>query len=246
MQADNLQPGADWSEQDSQKFIDFGRYFVPERDLQIRTICDLVTAATPPWHIVDLCCGEGLLAEALLERFPTATVHGFDRSPTMLERAQTRLQRFGARFQTRLFDLVATEWRTPDLPVQAFVSSLAIHHLDDAQKQQLYTDLYRLLLPGGVLLIADVVQPVDQRGVAVAAQTWDEAVRQRALELDGHTQAYEFFQTEQWNIYTYPDPMDKPSGLFAQLGWLAHTGFVAVDVYWMKAGHAIFGGQKPS
>ena len=38
--------------------------------------------------------------------------------------------------------------------------------------------------------------------------------------------------------------MDKPSGLFEQLGWLEAAGFEAVDVYWLKAGHAIYGGQK--
>lgn len=30
-----------------------------------------------------------------------------------------------------------------------------------------------------------------------------------------------------------------------QLQWLGEAGLVKVDVYWMKAGHAIFGGRKP-
>ena len=46
------------------------------------------------------------------------------------------------------------------------------------------------------------------------------------------------------NSQTFPDPMDKPSGLFEQLGWLEAAGFEAVDVYWLKAGHAIYGGQR--
>jgi hypothetical protein len=39
--------------------------------------------------------------------------------------------------------------------------------------------------------------------------------------------------------------MDKPSGIFEQLRWLAAAGFTAVDAYWLQAGHAIYGGQKP-
>jgi tRNA (cmo5U34)-methyltransferase len=38
--------------------------------------------------------------------------------------------------------------------------------------------------------------------------------------------------------------MDKPSGVFEQLRWLEQASFRAVDIYWMKAGHAIYGGQK--
>jgi hypothetical protein len=81
-------------------------------------------------------------------------------------------------------------------------------------------------------------------GTAVVAQTWDEAVKQRSLKLSGSSDAFDFFVREKWNIFTYPDPMDKPSGLFEQLQWLAAAGFTAVDVYWMQAGHAIYGGSK--
>ena len=52
------------------------------------------------------------------------------------------------------------------------------------------------------------------------------------------------FEREGWNTFRHPDPMDMPSGLYAQLGWLSQAGFDCVDVYWLKAGHAIFGGQK--
>jgi hypothetical protein len=34
------------------------------------------------------------------------------------------------------------------------------------------------------------------------------------------------------------------SRLFDQLVWLRDAGLMAVDAYWMKAGHAIFGGRK--
>ena len=43
-----------------------------------------------------------------------------------------------------------------------------------------------------------------------------------------------------------PDSIDKPSPLFDQLKWLDKAGFTDVDVFWMKVGHAIFGGRKPN
>ncbi|NWG22638.1 MAG: class I SAM-dependent methyltransferase [Chloroflexi bacterium] len=238
-----------WSEHDSQTFIDLGRYAVPDREAQIRIICSLVPAGDEPFRALDLCCGEGLLSEAILARYAHATVTGMDASPTMLARASARLARYGMRFHTIRFDLTARDWRDPGIHARAIVSSLAIHHLDDHGKRMLYRDLVAMLAPGGALIIADLVQPADARGVALAADEWDIAVRERAMMLDGCDDAFKQFEREQWNMYRYPDtdpePYDTPSRLHDQLLWLGEAGLVGVDVYWMRAGHAIFGGIRP-
>jgi cyclopropane fatty-acyl-phospholipid synthase-like methyltransferase len=235
-----------WNETDSQSFIDYGTYLVPERELQIDNICDLIPPASGQQHILDLCCGEGILTRALLDRFPEAQVLAYDGSPTMVESVKSTLRNYGNRIQTRLFDLAAGDWRTFPWPLQAVVSSLAIHHLDDLQKQQLFKDIHRLLSSGGVFINADVIQPVTPSGVTVAAKMWDEAVRQRSLQLSGDLKAYQHFLETQWNSFTLPepDPIDKMSPLFSQLKWLEQAGFVDIDVFWVKAGHAIYGARK--
>lgn len=240
----NSDSGRAWGEQSSQTFIDYGNYFVPEREVQMQTLVALIPPRMHTFHVLELCCGEGLLAEAVLQRFTTSIVHGFDGSREMLNKALSRLARFGERFDTAHFDLAASDWRKLPYPVHAVLSSLAIHHLDGNQKLQLCCDIFELLESEGVFLIADVVQPAHAQGVAVAAEAWDEATRQRALYLDGDLRAFEYFQQSEWNMYRHPDGIDKPSGLFEQLQWLAQAGFVDIDVYWMKAGHAIFGGRK--
>jgi tRNA (cmo5U34)-methyltransferase len=242
-----MQPDSgDWGAAASQTFIDYGRYFVPEREQQIETICDLVPPCGDPFNILELCCGAGLLAGALLERFPGCTVYGYDGSPEMLDTARANLERYGERFQTLRFDLADGVWRTLAFPVHAVVSSLAIHHLDDAQKLQLFRDVYIMLERGGALVIADVIAPAHSLGAETAAKAWDVAVRRRALEFDGNLAAFEMFEREKWNMYRHfdPDDIDKPSRLLDQLKWLDHAGFAHVDVYWMLAGHAIFGGRK--
>jgi trans-aconitate methyltransferase len=235
-----------WDEQASQTFIDYGRYFVPDRERQLQTIVDLVPGHDRPCTIFELACGEGLLAQALLEQFPACTVYGLDGSTEMLQRAQQRLARFGERFRAEPFDLFARSWRKADQPVHAVVTSLAIHHLDGPQKQELFRDIHDMLAPGGAFIIADLVEPAHQLGRALAAKAWDEAVRERALELDGTLDGFALFEREHWNMYRYSDPedIDKPSRLFDQLKWLEQAGFVDVDVFWMCAGHAIFGGWK--
>lgn len=219
---------------------------MPEREQQIETICSLVPDTPPPSHVVELCCGEGLLSHALLERLPNATVHAFDGSPKMLAHTRKRLARYGDRFDTSQFDLAATDWRAFPWPVTGVVSSLAIHHLDGAGKQALFADVARALAPGGVFVVADLVEPTSEAGRRVAAKAWDDAVRQRALELDGDLAAFETFQADGWNHYSAaePDPVDMPSPLKSQLDWMEAAGLRDIDVHYLKAGHAIFSGRK--
>jgi tRNA (cmo5U34)-methyltransferase len=236
-----------WDETDSREFIDSGRFFVPDREEQIATVLDLLPEPGEGL-LVDLCCGAGLLTAALLERFPRARVLAMDLSPTMLEHVRTTLRAHGDRLQTRQFDLADLSWRRFQEPVHAFVSSLAIHHLDGDGKRVLFRDLAAALAPGGAVVIADLVRPASPAGQALAAKAWDEAVRRRALEIAGDLAPYEAFRNECWNFYADPDPdpIDQPSPLINQLQWLAEAGLIGVEVHWLKAGHAIFGGFRPA
>jgi cyclopropane fatty-acyl-phospholipid synthase-like methyltransferase len=164
----------------------------------------------------------------------------------MLEQAKKRLVRFGDRFEARIFDLFDRSWRKEYQPVQAVVSSLSIHHMDGNQKSDLFKDMYKLLDAGGGFIIADVIQPANEIGIQLAADAWDAAVKRRAIALDGEEAAFDYFRRERWNMFRHSDPIDKPSTIFEQLRWLEEAGFGDVDVYWMAAGHAIFGGIKPS
>lgn len=233
-----------WTDQTAKTFIDYGRYFVPQRESQIEIICNLVPARGEPFRILELACGEGLLAEALLDKHSSATVYGLDASQLMLQEAKKRLVGFDGRFETRLFDLFDHSWRKEYQPVQAVISSLSIHHMDGIQKSDLFKDMYKLLEAGGVLIIADVIQPSSEIGIRQAAEAWDAAVKRRAIELDGDEAAFDYFQRERWNMFRHSDPIDKPSTIIDQLRWLEEAGFGGVDLYWMAAGHAIFGGIK--
>lgn len=239
-----------WDETDSREFIDSGHLFVPDREEQIATVLDLIPELPKSGEglLVDLCCGAGPLTAALLERFPRARVLAMDLSPAMLEHVRSTLSGAGDRLQTRQFDLSDTSWRRFPEPVHAFVSSLAIHHLDGEGKRRLFCDLAAALAPGGAVVIADLVRPASPAGQALAAKAWDEAVRRRSLEIAGDLAPYKIFQEELWNFYSDPDPdpIDQPSPLINQLQWLAEAGLIGVEVHWMKAGHAIFSGFRPA
>src|SRR5512143_3986378 len=113
----SMSTDVDWSEANSRQFLDVGQYLAPDREQQIQLIRDLIPDNPDGVHVLDLCCGEGLLSEAILEGRGSWTVHGLDGSPEMLNSAQRKLARFGERFQPQTFDLFATTWRQTALPV---------------------------------------------------------------------------------------------------------------------------------
>jgi len=235
-----------WDEDSSRTFLDYGRYFVPERERQIGIVGELIPPPPAGALLVELCSGEGLLSRALLERFPACRMLALDGSAEMRARTRATCGAAADRLTVAAFELAARDWRAFAEPPHAIVSSLAIHHLDGGEKRTLFRDMAAALASGGVLVIADIVRPPDARGLAAAAQQWDEAVRARALALDGDLRAFAEFQRLGWNYFRDPDgdPIDKPSSLAEQLAWLAEAGFTGVDAHWLLAGHAIFSGRK--
>ena len=64
-----------WSEAESRTYRDLSDYAVPERERQVAILTTLVCAAQAEGDVLDLCCGEGLLSEALLRALPEVGVH---------------------------------------------------------------------------------------------------------------------------------------------------------------------------
>lgn len=233
-----------WSEENSQEFIHYGNFFVPDRSLQMSIICQLIPNFNETMRVLELSCGEGLLAQTILKQRPEISIIGLDTSDLMIHKARQRLSEFGSRFQGYTYNLIDSQWRKIYGSIHTVISSLAIHHLCDQEKKQLYKDIFEFLKPDGALIISDLIEPTTNAGKKLAANMWDQAVKERSLELNGNFQAFEAFEMMNWNLYKYPDEMDMPSTIYNHLNWLNEVGFIGADVYWMKAGHVIYGGVK--
>jgi len=232
-----------WTERDSAHFLDVGRYYVPHRERQIELVTALVPRPSEARQVIDLSCGEGLLAEAVLAAQPEATALGLDGSPTMRRAAERRLERFGARFATAPCDVHALELPAV-APLRGIVASLALHHVDHAAKPDLYRQLHDALAPGGALVIADLYRPASAGAWEAAATGWDAAVRANDTAAGMGGAVWRRFQDDRWNWFRYPDDYDQPAPLADELAWLGSAGFTAVDVYWADCGHAVYGGTR--
>ncbi|MCX5675931.1 MAG: ubiquinone/menaquinone biosynthesis methyltransferase [Planctomycetota bacterium] len=115
--------------------------------------------AAPPAVILDLCCGTGDLALAVLGRMPAARVIACDFSPPMLERAARKFSRVAIRLGDRaaLVEADALALPLPDASVDAVTCGFGLRNLADAAAG--LAEMRRVLRPGGPAVILEFHPP---------------------------------------------------------------------------------------
>lgn len=139
--------------------------------------------AHTPFTVVDLACGPGSLSARILEKFEHASVVGIDYDPMLLELARQSSTRFGDRLQLIDADLAGADWpNSVAAPVQAIVSTTALHWLQPQQLVEVYRQCRELLSPAGVLLNGDHFR-FDGRSPAIGrwANAHDEQTQRSAF-----------------------------------------------------------------
>jgi len=234
-----------WTEEDSQLYRQIAPVAVPARAGQIATLLTLIPfGRQDTFSVVEIGSGEGILSTALLTCYPKATLTALDGSEEMRAATQWRLAEFGPRGQVEPFELISSNWYHRLQNADCILSSLCLHHLSGKEKRNLFEIIHSRLSTNGALLIADLVAPQRSEAQEMFAATWDYHTKAQAISKTGSADLFEKFRQAEWNLYRYPDPVDKPSPLFEQLIWLKEAGFSNVDCFWMQAGHAIYGGYK--
>ena len=195
-------------------------------------------AVDEPFTFVDLGAGTGAAARTILDHYPEARAILADYSPQMMAQGAIELEPYAGRYAYAEFDLsTAGDWPA-DIPAQvdAVISSLAVHHLDDARKQSLFAEIRAHLAPGGWYLNYDPVMPPDP----VVEEAWLRAGDRRdptAAHKRQHRTPEEQFRYENHVRYMIP--------LSPQLDYLRAAGFEGVDVYWKDLDFVIYGGRRP-
>jgi len=122
-------------------------------------------------RILELGCGPGYLAEAILDQVPLAAYTLLDFAPPFLAMARERVERFpGTRFV--LADFVDPAWTEGLGTFDAIVTMQAVHELRHKRRAPtLYAQTYELLTPEGLLLVCDGVPSNDTPlGMTLAEQ----------------------------------------------------------------------------
>jgi tRNA (cmo5U34)-methyltransferase len=187
---------------------------------------------------VDLGAGTGAAARTILDHYTAARAVLADYSPQMMAQGAVELEPYAGRYAYAEFDLsTAGDWPA-DIPAQVdvVVSSLAVHHLNDARKQSLFAEIRAHLAPGGWYLNYDPVLPPD----LVVEEAWLRAGDRRDPTAEykrHHRTPEEQFRCE--NHVRYMIPLDP------QVSFLRAAGFEGVDVFWKELDFVIYGGRRP-
>ncbi len=193
---------SEWSE--PERVADYLSREIPHRVTAEETLL----AALPEGieRFLDLGTGDGRLLALVRTRHPDAKAIGLDSSEPMLARAAARFD------GDPLVELRAHDLRRPlaeSGELDAVVSGLAIHHLEDERKRELFGEVHALLRPGGVFANLDLVSAASER------------LHKRFRREIGREE---------------DDPTDRLAGLSTQIDWLWQAGFAEVDCHfkWLE------------
>lgn len=110
-----------------------------------------LSGAKPGDRVLDVGCSGGYLARLLASAVgPAGSVTGIDPSSPAIAYASRR-----APANCTFAIGVAQDLDVPDCSFDVVTSTLAVHHIPQAERPAAFSEMYRVTLPGGRLLVAD-------------------------------------------------------------------------------------------
>jgi tRNA (cmo5U34)-methyltransferase len=204
------------------------RTYIPYYDESRAVQLDLLAVANRDHamaRVVDLGGGTGSLAEAILDRFPKASVTVRDIDPNMLEVAKGRLARFADRVH-----LDVGSFSDAIAPADSVVAAFALHHIPDLQeKATVYGRIRDAMRPGGAFLNAD----------AVSGPFWPSVRDEWAafMATQGFTLEQAFENLEAWAAE------DTYFSVHDEFEAMARGGFEKSECFWRRGPIAILGAR---
>ena len=231
---------------------------IVDRYLSFRTAIPMVTEQIgvmmsilksrqyPVESFLDLGCGDGILAAAILGTYPASRGMLVDFSLPMLEQAREQLQDYRNQLTFLDLDYGNPAWVSAVQAgglFDAIVSGLSIHHQPDTRKQAIYQEIYSLLKPGGWF--------INIEHIAAASQLVTDLFNNHVIDgyyaiekRNGGTRTRE----EMADVFMKRPDKDanKLLSVNVQCSWLCEIGYTEVDCYFRIYELAVFAGRRPT
>ena len=200
----------------SSNYTDLIKKCVPRYQEMLYRMFQYIPETFKPKRIIDLGCGTGNLTREILDHFPDAEIHALDLSEEILDECKKRFPNaHNITYIKADFKHMKLEPNTYDL----VMSSIAIHHIEDAFKIQLYNDVFRALKDNSLFIFADQTRGITDEIYFNNIACW----KVEALKL-GSTE-------ENWKMWMdHQDAHDHHSPVSWHLHQLEDTGFTQVDL----------------
>lgn len=180
-------------------------------------------------RILDLGIGTGKTAKAILDKFPNATIDGYDISPNMMSVAKNSLKEYKNRVNFTVEDIKDISFTEK---YDSCVSVLAIHHLDANEKKELYKKIFLALNSKGIFINGDKIKQETEKEETKKKAEWKSVLIKNLGEKVG-LEKFKLFEKE-----------DIPDTFSDQLNWLKQAGFKEIRRVWNYSIYAVFFGKK--
>lgn len=200
------------------------QYVLPPGESIVRSaLIDRITSH--PRRILDLGCGTGSTTLQLKQAFPQAEVIGLDLSPYMLVVAADKAQI--ANLDISFCHGLAEATGFPANSFDLVTASLLFHELPPAIARDILRECFRLLQPGGEVMILDGNQPVLRSTpwlMEVFEEPYIKAFAQNSLDADLSAIGFGAIETESiWLIHQITRGV-KPIALRVEFAAIESTG----------------------
>lgn len=106
-------------------------------------------------RVVEGGCGTGITTARILDADGRIVVLGIDNEEKTIRQAQAVLQEYGNRVDLRYEDLLAALQSLPNVSADVFASVWVIHNLSPEYRERLFSEIARVLKPGGLFVNGD-------------------------------------------------------------------------------------------
>jgi len=233
---------SNWNNSDySRKYLDEADIYIPDRNDILRILGSFYhkfIIGEEKKRILDLGCGNGILANTLYKENGNLEIIVIDGSKNMLIEAKKELEGLPVldfcqisfeeiiqgKFERGLFDFI--------------VSSFAIHHLPFSQKKELFKKIFEMMNLNAYFINIDVAISNHESYNDWYYDLWKERIlnRQALLKID---KSFEYVPEE-----ARQKPENHYDLLEAQLSALKSIGFSTVECHYKCGVFVIYGGKK--
>lgn len=229
--------------------------YLPDREARFNVMLDALEMLLPPDFLaLDLACGPGAISQRLLQRFPQARCIAVDLDPFLLALGQGALGDMQGRLRWVEADLNQPAWIDilGATPVDAVLSTTALHWLSGDALARVYHQLAGCLRPGGLFLNGDNMR------FAPHLETFNRLAERHKKQV--YAASFEAQGTEDWEQWwiaaraevAFADLLAAREARFAnrqrdwinasldfQIGALQEAGFREVSTIWQHINNRV-------
>lgn len=213
--------------------LDTGQLSTIDARISLELITEASKRIVPhPENLLDIGCGAGNYTVMMLSKVPNLNCTLLDLSKPMLDKAFERVsQNTGKKVTIKQGDIRAVE--LPENYYDIILAGAVLHHLrDDHDWETTFDKLYKLLRPGGCLMISDLIT---QDTEPLNDYTW-ERYGEYLESISGKE-----YRTK---VLDYVAKEDSPRSMNYQLDLMKKVGFRSVEILHKNMCFGAFGGIK--